>query len=119
MFWIKNFIFKLLFELIILFSAGLDAGNGTTGTTSKVRWRKDHVLTYNRPSSLQSCSCYVDCQQQLDKIFGTNHDQPDVELDLVNEIGFIILDTIEQIIQVFYFHKIMFTTIYKLLFKSN
>jgi len=110
----------LLFEIIILFSAGLDAGNGTTGTTSKVRWRKDHVLTYNRPSSLQSCSCNVDCQQQLDKIFGTNQDQPDVELDLVNEIGFIILDTIEQIIQVFfYFHKIMFTKIYKLIFNGN
>jgi len=98
----------LLFVKIILFLAGLDAGNGTTGTTSKVRWRKDHVLTYNRPSSLQSCSCNVDCQQQLDKIFGTNQDQPDIELDLVNEIGFIILDTIEQIIQVSYFHNIMF-----------
>lgn len=80
--------------------AGLDAGNGTTGTASKVRWRKDHVLTYNRPSSLQSCSCNIDCQQQLDRIFGTNQDQPDIELDLINEIGFIILDTIEQIIQV-------------------
>lgn len=78
----------------------LDAGNGTTGSTSKVRWRKDHVLTYNRPSSLQSCSCSVNSQQQLDKIFGINQDQSDVELDLVNEIGFIILDTIELIIQV-------------------
>jgi len=44
----------------------------------------------------------VDCQLQLDKIFGTNQDQPDGELDLVNEIGFIILDTIEQIIQVYF-----------------
>lgn len=91
-----------MFEIIIIFSAGLDSGNGSTGTACKVRWRKDHVLTYNRPSSLQSCSCNVDGQQQLEKIFGTNQDQPDIELDLVNEIGFIILDTIEQIIQVFY-----------------
>jgi len=89
-----------------LFLAGLDSGNGTSSTTSKVRWRKDHVLTYNRPSSLQSCSCYVDGQQQLDKIFGINHDQSDVELDLVNEIGLIILDTIEQIIQVSLFVSI-------------
>lgn len=65
-----------------------------------MRWRKDHVLTYNRPSSLQSCACSVDGPQQLDKIFGINQDQFDVELDLVNEIGFIVLDTIEQIIQV-------------------
>lgn len=49
---------------------------------------------------MQSCNCNVDGQQQLDKIFGFNHDQSDAELDLVNEIGFIILDTIEQIIQV-------------------
>lgn len=77
-------------------------GNGNTNITSKVRWRKDHVLTYNRPSSLQSCYCNVDGQHQFDKIFGINQDQTDVELDLVNEIGFIILDTIEQIIQVFF-----------------
>lgn len=82
----------------ILFLAGLDSG--TTGSTSKVRWRKDHVLTYNKPSSLQACSCNVDGHQQLDKIFGSSPDQSDVELDLVNEIGFIVLDTIEQIIQV-------------------
>ncbi|XP_025407791.1 dedicator of cytokinesis protein 7 isoform X2 [Sipha flava] len=80
--------------------AGLDSGNGNAGTTSKVRWRKDHVLTYNRPSSLQSCACSADGPQQLDKIFGINQDQSDVEFDLVNEIGFIVLDTIEQIIQV-------------------
>lgn len=49
---------------------------------------------------MQSCNCNVDGPQQLDKIFGSNHDQSDAELDLVNEIGFIILDTIEQIIQV-------------------
>lgn len=89
--------------IIISFSAGLDVGIGTSGTGSKVRWRKDHVLTYNRPLSLQSCSCNADCQLQLDKIFGVNQDQADVELDLVNEIGFIVLDTIEQIIQVLLF----------------
>lgn len=83
-----------------MFLAGLDTGGGASSTTSKVRWRKDHVLTYNRPSSLQSCSCNIDSQLQLDKIFGSNHDQSDVELDLANEIGFIILDSIEQIIQV-------------------
>lgn len=81
-------------------SAGLDAGNGNTNTTSKVRWRKDHVLTYNRPSSLQSCYCNVDGQPQFDKIFGINPDRSDNDLDLINEIGFIILDTIEQTIQV-------------------
>jgi len=99
---LENLIFKFIFLNNNFFLAGLDGGNSTTGTTSKVRWRKDHVLTYNRPSSLQSCSCNVDCQLQLDKIFGTNQDQPDGELDLVNEIGFIILDTIEQIIQVYF-----------------
>lgn len=78
--------------------AGLDAGN-PTGTTSKVRWRKDHVLTYNRSStSPQTCTCNADGQQQLDKIFGAN--QSDVKSDLVNEIGFIVLDCVEQIIQV-------------------
>lgn len=84
----------------MIFLAGIETGNGTSGTTSKVRWRKDHVLTYNRHSSIQSCHCNIDIQPQLDKIFGTSQDQFDGELDLVNEIGFIILDTIEQIIQV-------------------
>lgn len=92
----------LILVIIIPFSAGLDVGNGASGTASKVRWRKDHVLTYNRPLSLQSCSCNADFQLQLDTIFGINLDQVDVELDLFNEIGFIILDTIEQIIQVFF-----------------
>lgn len=58
-------------------------------------------MTYNRSSSSsssQACTCHVDSQQQLDKIFGVN--QSDVKLDLVNEIGFIVLDCIEQIIQV-------------------
>jgi len=65
-----------------------------------VRWRKDHVLTYNRPSTTQSCFCNVDGQLHLEKIFGSNNYQSDVEFDLVNEIGFIILDTVEKIIQV-------------------
>lgn len=85
-----------------------------------MRWRKDHVLTYNRPSSLQSCSCNVDCQLQLDKIFGTNQDQPDGELDLVNEIGFIILDTIEQIIQVYFLiFNMLCLKIYTCMFTYN
>lgn len=66
------------------------------------------MLTYNKQASLQSCSCNVDGQQQLDKIFGSNPDQSDVELDLVNEIGFIVLDTIEQIIQVLLFVSIKY-----------
>lgn len=61
-----------------------------------MRWRKNDVFTYNRPSTLESCTCI---DQQLEKIFGT-YDQSEAELDVVNEIGFILLDTIEQIIQV-------------------
>lgn len=56
---------------------------------------------------MQSCACNINSQQQLDKIFGINQDQSDVELDLVNEIGFIILDTIELIIQVSLFFHIL------------
>lgn len=79
----------------MLFLAGFKSPNGSN-STSKIRWRKNDVFTYNRPSILGSCTCI---DKQLENIFG-NYDQSEVELDLVNEIGFILLDTIEQIIQV-------------------